>query len=306
MTCYDGDRYTWVFFIEFVLKYFDVKRFTAHAQTTLVCRELPTPGPLAVYADGWLPQRARTLTFKRGNKLCESKACTTCVQRGGGSGKCASKTSTFTVSVSAANSDLPKPFAVLLGLALVAVPLVVFGTANRDGAIADSGTAVVKAAAGGAPPPSGALKLVVGLLKFARSWWFPWVAAFGTGLNLFTLVLTAATVVLFLAAVLARKERWVSTAFANAVGAVVGSAALLYLLREQGETLMETAFPTVLASPAWQSARYGWSAPGGLSGGRIDCSFEWCESRVEPRIDAATIYVVADATFAQVRVRQHR
>ena len=36
------------------------------------------------------------------------------------------------------------------------------------------------------------------------------------------------------------------TAFANAVGAVVGSAALLYLLREQGETLMETAFPTVL------------------------------------------------------------
>ena len=119
--------------------------FTAHAQTTLVCRELPSPGPLAVYADGWLPQRARTLTFKRGNKLCESKACTTCVQRGGGSGKCASKTSTFTVSVSAANSDLPKPFAVLLGLALVAVPLVVFGTANRDGAIADSGTAVVKA-----------------------------------------------------------------------------------------------------------------------------------------------------------------
>ena len=229
--------------------------FTAHAQTTLVCRELPTPGPLAVYADGWLPQRARTLTFKRGNKLCESKACTTCVQRGGGSGKCASKTSTFTVTVSAANSDLPKPFAVLLGLALVAVPQTTSGTANRDGAIADSGTAVVKAT-GGAPPPSGALKLVVGLLKFARSWWFPWVAAFGTGLNLFTLVLTAATVVLFLAAVLARKERWVSTAFANAVGAVVGSAALLYLLREQGETLMETAFPTVLASPAWAKA-YG-------------------------------------------------
>ena len=41
--------------------------FTAQAQTTLVCRELPSPGPLAVYADGWLPQRARTLTFKRGN-----------------------------------------------------------------------------------------------------------------------------------------------------------------------------------------------------------------------------------------------
>ena len=121
--------------------------FTAHAQTTLVCRELPVPGPLAVYADGWLPQRARTLTFKRGNKLCESKACTTCVQRGGGSGKCASKSSTFTVSVSAANSDLPKPFAVLLGLALVAVPQTTSGTANRDGAIADSGTAVVKAAA---------------------------------------------------------------------------------------------------------------------------------------------------------------
>eukprot|EP00962_Isochrysis_galbana_P061813 scaffold45349_cov281-Isochrysis_galbana.AAC.1 len=45
------------------------------------------------------------------------------------------------------------------------------------------------------------------MLQYAGAWWFPWVAAFGTAINLFTLVLTAATVVLYLAAVLARPQR---------------------------------------------------------------------------------------------------
>ena len=36
------------------------------------------------------------------------------------------------------------------------------------------------------------------LLPLAASWWFPWVAAAGTAINLFTLVFTAATVVIFL------------------------------------------------------------------------------------------------------------
>ncbi len=106
------------------------------------------------------------------------------------------------------------------------------------------------------------------LLPLAASWWFPWVAAAGTAINLFTLVFTAATVVIFLSAVLARRERWVSTALANAIGATVGTAVLLTLIRARGEPLvyLTETYPTVLTNPAWQKAMgymdtYGESRP---------------------------------------------
>ena len=48
----------------------------------------------------------------------------------------------------------------------------------------------------------GIARVASGLLRFAAQPWFPWVAAAGTAINLFTIVFTAATVVLFLGAVL--------------------------------------------------------------------------------------------------------
>ena len=66
-----------------------------------------------------------------------------------------------------------------------------------------AGAGAVAADATPAKPSGAGFAFAVRLLEFAASWWFPWVAALGTGVNMFTLVFTAATVVLFLAAVLA-------------------------------------------------------------------------------------------------------
>jgi len=96
--------------------------------------------------------------------------------------------------------------------------------------------------------------LVAWLLRFAAAWWFPIVAAAGTAINMFTIIFTGATVVVFLAAILGQPKRWASTAIANAAGATLGTAILLALCREQGIEYLNTTFPLVLASPAWAKA----------------------------------------------------
>ena len=168
-----------------------------------------------------------------------------------------------------ANADLPKPYAILLGLVCLLMPTAVLYTASKRQAKPSAAAAAAQpsAAAAAAAKPSAAAatpsggggggggskiaQVASGLLRFAGQPWFPWVAGLATAINLFTIVFTAATVVLFLGAVLGRPKRWRSTAIANALGATAGSAVLLLLLRQRGEGLLAEQFPTVLASPAW-------------------------------------------------------
>ena len=178
-----------------------------------------------------------------------------------------------------ANADLPKPYAILLGLVCLLVPTAVLYTASKRQAKPSAAAAAAQpSAAAAAAKPSAAAATPSGgggggggskiaqvasrLLRFAGQPWFPWVAGLATAINLFTIVFTAATVVLFLGAVLGRPKRWRSTAIANALGATAGSAVLLLLLRQRGEGLLAEQFPTVLASPAWAKTtaimqRYG-------------------------------------------------
>ena len=214
--------------------------FTAHGQTALYCRELPVAGPLRVYDDsgahGLLsrtPQRARTMHFSRRGQLCTGRrACW-------GASK-------LPVHILEANAALPRPYAILLSLVCLLVPAVVLYTASKQQA-KPSAAAAAPSGGGG----SRVARVASGLLRFAGQPWFPWVAAAATAINLFTIVFTAATVVLFLGAVLGRPKRWRSTAVANALGATAGSAVLLLLLRQRGEGLLVEQFPAVLASPAW-------------------------------------------------------
>ena len=140
----------------------------------------------------------------------------------------------------------------------------------RDAPDPSAAAAAAKPSAAAATPSGGGgggggskiARVASGLLRFAGQPWFPWVAGLATAINLFTIVFTAATVVLFLGAVLGRPKRWRSTAIANALGATAGSAVLLLLLRQRGEGLLAEQFPTVLASPAWAKTtaimqRYG-------------------------------------------------
>ena len=217
--------------------------FTAHEQTALYCREQPVAGPLRVYDDsgahGLLsrtPQRARTMHFSRRGQLCTGRrACW-------GAPK-------LPVHILEANADLPRPYAILLTLVCLLVPAAVLYTASKRQATPSAAAAAAPSGGGGGG--SRIARVASGLLRFAGQPWFPWVAGLATAINLFTIVFTAATVVLFLGAVLGRPKRWRSTAVANALGATAGSAVLLLLLRQRGEGLLVEQFPAVLASPAW-------------------------------------------------------
>ena len=220
--------------------------FTAHGQTALYCREQPVAGPLRVYDDsgahGLLsrtPQRARTMHFSRRGQLCTGRrACW-------GAPK-------LPVHILEANADLPRPYAILLSLVCLLVPAAVLYTASKRQAEPSAAAAAPSGGGGGGGGGGSRIARVAsGLLRFAGQPWFPWVAALATAINLFTIVFTAATVVLFLGAVLGRPKRWRSTAIANALGATAGSAVLLLLLRQRGEGLLVEQFPAVLASPAW-------------------------------------------------------
>ena len=155
------------------------------------------------------------------------------------------------LSAAAAARD-PKAFAVALVVAaLIASEYGVFVRRGRPAATGAS-------ARDGAPAPSGSVGIAEGivrfLLRFASAWWFPLVAGAGTAINMFTIIFTGATVVIFLAAVLGQPRRWYSTAVSNAAGATVGTAILLALVRERGVEYLNATFPALLTSPAWAKA----------------------------------------------------
>ena len=49
-------------------------------------------------------------------------------------------------------------------------------------------------------------------------------------------------------------RRWYVAAVANALGATLGTAVLLFLVRERGLEYLNETFPILLASPAWAKA----------------------------------------------------
>ncbi|KAL3903754.1 MAG: hypothetical protein SGPRY_011549, partial [Prymnesium sp.] len=206
--------------------------------------------PLLVFDSTRSPQQARTLFLRKG-KLCESKRCHTCLSLDAQSWLPCRAARPFALFTMSANASLASFPAVLFALLLLSIPLLALVLALRSARPKPSSASPHTA------KESRSLAIISSVLGFASSWWFPWIAGFGTGMNMFTLVFTAATVVLFLAAVLARPRRWASSALINALGATLGTALMLYLIRaSHGDPLdyLKEAYPTVLSSPAWLKA----------------------------------------------------
>jgi hypothetical protein len=190
----------------------------------------------------------------KGGKICDSKHCKLCMAVGGSWVKCRDAAK-FAVRVNGANDDLARPKAVLFALALISVPIAVFYFLGRRPAQPSSDSEV------GADKP----KTIDRLLRFASAPWFPLIAALATGINMFTIIFTGATVILYLSAILGNKSRWVYAAVANAAGATGGTAVLLLLVRERGVGYLNESFPTLLASPAWAKAM-AWMNTYGIGG----------------------------------------
>ena len=146
--------------------------FTAHGKTSLQCTRTLLEGPIDVYDDTESPQKARKLHYKNG-KLCDGRGCKKCMSTGGAWVACGRATR-MPVSVARANGDSNRAPAVLIALAVVAVPVVVFSLGGKlQRSKPTTSTASVKG--GGA---AGAV--VDFLLRFAGAWWFPLVAAMGS------------------------------------------------------------------------------------------------------------------------------
>ncbi len=223
--------------------------FTAHEKTSLHCRAEPAKGDaIVLHTD----DDASTLAVHwRDGQLCETAKCKRCVAPGSLAwAKCDRKVR-WPLRVLAANADPSRSVSLAIGGAVLSIGLGALALASRREGATRGGGAVGAAGATAAPGGGGrALAIARFLLKFAAQPWFPWIAALGTAANMFTLVFTAATVVTFLAAVLARPERWVSTALANAIGAAAGSALLLGAMH-LADVQIHSAFPSVFHSAAW-------------------------------------------------------
>lgn len=210
-----------------------------------------------VYDDSESPQKARKRFWSKG-KLCDSKRCGKCMAVGGSWVSCGSvKAHAVPAKVMWANRDWSKASAVAVALAAVAIPVLVFTKLGKGKSPAQAATST--------PATGIASSLVDYLLAFSSAPWFPLIAALGTAINMFTIIFTGATVVLFLAAILGQKRNWPYASVANAAGATLGTAALLYLVRERGDSYLNETFPTVLASPAWAKAM-GWMQTYGVGG----------------------------------------
>ena len=103
---------------------------------------------------------------------------------------------------------------------------------------------------GGAPTQS----LSTSLQSFASSPLFPVIVGSLSGLNLFTLVLTAPLILAFCTAAISAKgsKGWVFAVLANAAGTVAGVYALVLMMEEGGGTeYIKVTFPAAFASKWW-------------------------------------------------------
>ena len=92
------------------------------------------------------------------------------------------------------------------------------------------------------------------LQSFAASSLFPVLVGSLSGLNLFTLVLTAPLILAFCTAAISARgtKGWVFVVLCNAAGTVAGSLALVLMMEEGGGTdYVKVAFPAAFASKWW-------------------------------------------------------
>ena len=226
--------------------------FTANAKTALQCTKPLAAGPISVYDSSESPQRARKLFFKA-NKLCKNKHCKECLAADRSFVACGTAPK-FSAFVMGANGVPAQSHAIFFALVVVAVPLVIFRFGTTSVGTKSDATAAARPVGGDKSAVGFAAGVVAFLLRFASSWWFPFVAGAGTAINMFTIIFTGATVVLFLSAVLGQPRRWWLSALINAAGATVGTAVLLFLVRERGMEYLTSSFPALIASPAWAKA----------------------------------------------------
>ena len=115
----------------------------------------------------------------------------------------------------------------------------------------------------GAPTQS----LSTSLQSFASSPLFPVIVGSLSGLNLFTLVLTAPLILAFCTAVISAKgsRGWVFAVLANAAGTVAGVYALVLMMEEGGGTgYIKVTFPAAFASKWWARTETVMGAYGAL------------------------------------------
>lgn len=94
------------------------------------------------------------------------------------------------------------------------------------------------------------------LASYAKQPWFPFLVATISGANMFVIFLSAPTAVLFISGILARPKMWLWAAFINAAGTVVGAAALVYVVQNNGgEAYIQSTFPSVFDSSAWNRTK---------------------------------------------------
>ena len=157
--------------------------FTAHGKTSLQCTQTLLDGPIAVYDDSQSPQKARTYHYSKRVGLCQQKGCKRCMAPGGAWVACGSSAK-LPVYVMGANGDWAKPKAIAFAALLVALPIGVFLVLGKP-------ASQRVATSNGSNSESGPGSSVVSfLLRFASAPWFPLVAAFGTAVNMFTIVFT--------------------------------------------------------------------------------------------------------------------
>ena len=105
------------------------------------------------------------------------------------------------------------------------------------------------------------------LARFATSPFFPFLIGCVSAFNIFVVLLSGPTTVLFVGGCLARPTIGGSfrMAFVNALGTAVGSSVFVWALMGRGLETVETAFPQIFDGQTWESTR-GYVERHGLPG----------------------------------------
>ena len=111
---------------------------------------------------------------------------------------------------------------------------------------------------------------MVSLFDRARSgagqWWFPFLVATLSGVNLFTLVLSAPTAACFIWGCVARPGGgWLYMALVNAAGTALGVAALMHVFEAYGKDAFAAQFP-LLTNDEWGAKFESWHGAYGTAG----------------------------------------
>mmetsp|Transcript_7092 Transcript_7092/g.17115 ORF Transcript_7092/g.17115 Transcript_7092/m.17115 type:complete len:197 (+) Transcript_7092:65-655(+) len=99
--------------------------------------------------------------------------------------------------------------------------------------------------------PASSGSITETLRQFAAEPWFAIVVGAGSGINMFTLVLTTPLVILFCTGVISNPKKWFRVAFFNALGTLAGCAILSVMVDAFGTEYIRQKFPTTFESQWW-------------------------------------------------------